>query len=432
MASFFGMYQAEALPRRPFLGLELRARPATGAAEGLEVVRVAEGGAAALAGVRPGDRLVSLGDATVSEPRALVALVRGLVPGAPLSFEVQRDGARVTLPGKATPLPVERIEGAEVRLGHVTVRESWRQRTLFTIPASGRPPYTTLLYLSGLGTTSCELPQDPDDPMRAFLTGLSAAGIATKRVERSGVGDSEGPPCQTTSLFDEVAGYRAALEALAQDPLVGRIVLFGHSLGGMIAPLLAGEGTQARGVAVFGTSALKWVDCLVRGTRRQRVLAGLEGEALEAYVAAWSEMHAAVCREGMFPRDVFAQRPELAWIEGTSCHGETMFGRHVSLFQELERLDLPALWRTTSVPVLVLHGSYDYAAAPEEGRMIADEIAAASPGRSRFVLLDEVGHDMRKHPSYAQSFTNPRGGVWDEGLLRATLEWLAHEGLTPG
>ncbi|MDC3962324.1 alpha/beta hydrolase family protein [Polyangium jinanense] len=425
------MYQDQALPRRPFLGLELRARPAEGASEGLEVVRVAEGGAAALAGVRAGDRLVALGDVTVSEPRALVALVRGLVPGAPLHFEIVRDGARVTLPGKATPLPVERIAGAEVRLGHVTVRDSWRQRTLFAIPTAGGPPFTTVLFLSGLGTASCELPQDPEDPMRAFLSGLADAGIATMRVERSGVGDSEGPPCQTTGFFDEVEGYRAAIESLAQDPLVGRIVIFGHSLGGMIAPILAGEGTQTRGVVVFGTSQLKWVDCMVRATRRQRILAGMEGEELEKYVAAWSEMHASVCREGMFPRDVFAKRPELAWLEGTSCHGETMFGRHVSLFQEIERLDLPALWRTTNVPVLVLHGSYDYAAAPDEGRMIADEIAAASPGRSHFVLLDKVGHDMRRHESYAQSFKNPRAGVWDDGLLRAMLEWLSHEGLGP-
>ncbi|WP_170229981.1 alpha/beta fold hydrolase [Polyangium fumosum] len=423
------MYQDDALPRRPFLGLELRARPAEGVSEGLPVVRVAEGGAAALAGVRAGDRLLSLGGATVSEPRALVALVRGLVPGAPLHFEIVRDGARVTLPGKATPLPVEHIAGAEVRLGHVTVRGSWRQRTLLAIPTSGKPPFPGILFLSGLGTGSCELSQDPEDPMRQLLEGLAAAGIATMRVERSGVGDSEGPPCQTLGFFDELQGYYDANLALCHEPLVGDQVVFGHGLGGMMAPFLAGRGLNVRGVAVFGTTSHKWVDCMVRATRQQRVLAGMEGEELETYVAAWSEMYTSVCREGIFPRDVFARRPEFAWLEGTSCHGETMFGRHVSLFQEIERLELSALWRMTNVPVLVLHGSYDWAAAPDEGRMIADEIAAASPGRSRFVLLDKVAHDMRRHESLAQSFRNPRAGVRDEGLLRAVLEWLAHEGL---
>ncbi|MDI1435969.1 alpha/beta hydrolase [Polyangium sorediatum] len=423
------MYQDDALPRRPFLGLELRARPAEGVSEGLPVVRVAEGGAAALAGVRAGDRLLSLGGATVSEPRALVALVRGLVPGAPLHFEIVRDGARVTLPGKATPLPVEDIAGAEVCLGHVTVRGSWRQRTLLAIPTSGKPPFPGMLFLSGLGTGSCELSQDPEDPMRRLLEGLAAAGIATMRVERSGVGDSEGPPCQTLGFFDEVEGARAALESLANDPRVGRIVLFGQSLGGMIAPLLAGEGTRACGVAVFGTTSRKWVDCRVRAARFQGSLAGMEGEALEEHVAAWSEMLVSVCREGMFPRDVFAARPELAWLEGPSCHGETMFGRHVSLFREIERLDLPALWRTTTVPVLVLHGRYDHAIPPDEGRMIADEIAGASPGRSLLVLLDQVGHDMRRHESHVQSYTNPRAGVGDEGILRTMLEWLALAGL---
>ncbi len=432
MASSLRMYQDEALPRRPFLGLELRARPpAETPADGLEVARVAEGGSAALAGVRPGDHLVSLDDVHVSDPRAFVALVRALVPGAPLCFELVRDGARLTLPGVARPLPIERIAGAEVRLGHVTVQESWRQRTLLAIPTSAEPPFTTVLFLSGLGTASCELTQDPDDPMRRLFEGLAAAGIATLRVERSAVGDSEGPPCQTTRFFDEVDAYRAALVSLAKDPLVGRIVLFGHSIGGMIAPILAGEGADVHGVVVFGTSPLRWCDCIVRATRRQRVLAGMEGEELEAYVEAWSEMHASVCREGMLPREVFSRRPELAWLEGTTCHGETMFGRHASFFQELERVDLPALWRTTTAPVLVLHGRYDYAAGPEEGRRIADEIAAASPGRAQFVLLEGVGHDMRRHESLVSSFKNPRAGVPDEGLVRATLEWLGHEGLRP-
>ena len=239
------------------------------------------------------------------------------------------------------------------------------------------------------------------------------------RVERSGVGDSEGRPCQTLGFFEEVAAYRAALDSLAKDERISKIVLFGQSVGGMIAPLLASEGSRVSGVVVFGTSSLHWYDCIVSATRRQRALAGMAGEELERLVGAWSEVHRMVCREGKTPAEVFAERPDLAFLEGSACHGASMYGRHVSFFQELERVDLPALHRTIAAPLLVLHGEYDWVCHPDEGRAIADVAPA-----SRFALLSAVGHDMRRHESLASSYTEPRRGVWDDRVVRETAAFI--------
>ena len=418
------MYQSDDLPRRPFLGLDVRARKqAENPRPGLEVIRVTPEGTAARAGVRPGDWLEFVNEHPVSDARELGAYVRTLQIGARLVLGVDREGEKVSLPSEMVALPVERLAHADVHLGHVRVGEH-RRRTVLTIPKGLAAPHPTILYLSGLGTQSCELSEDPDEPLRHFLQDFSRAGFATLRVERSGVGDGEGRPLQTTSFFDDVAAYRAALDLLIQNGSGRQIFLFGHSVGGMMAPLLASEGINLRGIMVFGTSLLKWVDCIVRATRRQKLLAGMLGEELDAYVAAWERMHWLVCRGGLSPEQVFAQEPQLRWLEGSACRGETMFGRHVHFFQQLERLDLEALWKTAFAPVLVLHGEFDWACGPDEGKALANAIAEVDPSRVEFVELGGTGHDMRRHVSIEESYVNPRRGVWDERIVSTAEQWI--------
>ncbi|MBK9258394.1 MAG: alpha/beta fold hydrolase [Polyangiaceae bacterium] len=417
------MYQSSGLPRRAFLGFELRARRSSDDGRGgIEVLRVTPEGAAARAGVCPGDRLVQVNDHEVSDPRELAHHVRTLEAGKPLRFVVDRAGEKRTLVGEASPLPIERVANADVHLEHITVFEH-RQRLLLTTPIGAKPPFTAVLYLQGLGTQSCELSTDPDEPLRKLIEGFSASGLATLRVERSGAGDSEGPSIQNTNFFAEIAAYRAALDFLAHEPIIKNVILFGHSVGGMIAPVLAGEGANLAGIAVFGTSALRWVDCIVRATRRQRQLAGMSGEELEEYVADWAEMHTEVCRGGHLPFQVFATRPHLGWMVGSGCHGETMFGRHASFFQELERMDLVALWKTVRTNVLVMHGEYDWACGPDEGRALADAVAEVDAARVQFVELSAVGHDMRRHASIEESYASPRKGQWDERVVETFLKW---------
>src|SRR5689334_22621594 len=119
------MYQPDALPRRPFLGVELCARRyADEARRGLEVVRVTPEGAAAKVGIRPGVwiELVNHRDChEMADARELVSYVRTLAIGAPLEFVVTRDGDKLELHGETVPLPLEQIAYANVHLAHVTM-----------------------------------------------------------------------------------------------------------------------------------------------------------------------------------------------------------------------------------------------------------------------------------------------------------------------
>jgi len=409
------MYEAEDdLPRRGWLGLELRGST-------LEVRNVVIGSTSDDAGIMPGDKIVSIDGEGATEVPHLAELARKLRPGAPVAFLVDRGGVPTVLESTVMAAPIETVVGADVKLGHVQPIEGGghRLRTIATVPRGRSGPFTAVLWLSGLGTSTCELSADREDPRRRLIEAFTRLGLVTLRVERSGTGDSEGPPASTVDLFSEIAGYRAALEQLRMEDAIRDSILFGESVGGRIAPFLTGPTSGVSAIAVFGASARRWSETIVEGTRRERLLGGVpDDEDLATYVAAWADLQSRVLG-GLTPEEVFELSPSLRAFEGPSCNGRTMFGRDVEYFQQLERLDLPALWRTTKVPVLLLSGSHDWVCGPEEAEHIATFVRHA-----RVVELEGLGHDMLRHATRLRSFNAPYEGWWDDSIATAFGVWF--------
>jgi putative serine protease PepD len=77
---------------RPYLGLTSAAGQA-----GVEVAEVVPGGPAARAGVRAGDRVVSVDGQPVSEPGDVTDALDGHEPGDSVEVEVERGGTREQL-----------------------------------------------------------------------------------------------------------------------------------------------------------------------------------------------------------------------------------------------------------------------------------------------------------------------------------------------
>ena len=97
----------------------------------------------------------------------------------------------------------------------------------------------------------------------------------------------------------------ASLAAAALvDP--GRIFLFGHSMGGVMAPLLAAE-EPVRGVAVYGTVFRTWFEYLVENVRRQSRLSGADFAAVEKAVRDETRFLAGLCLEGKAPAEILRE-----------------------------------------------------------------------------------------------------------------------------
>ncbi len=418
------MYQPGALRRRPFLGVHI-SRPSRGAPtrEGatLQIAAVIKGGAAERAGLEQGDELVALNGTTLRDARHLVDFTRSLGPMPRVVFEFRRGEQRLEREAIAPPLPVEPLRGS-IELGFVAPH-GHRLRTITALPELGGP-HPAVLYLQGVRADSCESPLDEGLPTARLVAGWTAAGFVVQRVERSGVGDSEGPAPERTDLGDELDGYDAALEALLvrRDVDPSRVFLFGQSFGGMIAPLLAAPRPLA-GVVVFGTSAERWLDCVVATTERSRRLDDEGAESSARQQALWVELHELVCRQGWTPALAFQRRPHLRVLRSRDCVGETLYGRHVSLFQQLDGIDLKAAWRAVGearCPVLALHGEHDWICSAEDARQIAE---CAGP-HATHVELALIGHDLLVDAGIGPGSIEPGSERWDGSVVRATVDWM--------
>jgi pimeloyl-ACP methyl ester carboxylesterase len=358
------MYQKGELPRRAFLGIQAIATDDGRAA--VRVSSVEASGPAERAGVRAGDEIVRVGGDEIRTAAELAARVRRVSVGECVEVVLERGGERVDVMIVPEPRAIERFDGAETRLSFVQVH-GHRLRTIAVTPPAAR---AELLFLPGLGAASCESPA-----VHELVLEWARERIATVRLERSGVGDSEGLPPSETDFEAEVEGYRAALDTLGDG-----VFLFGYSVGGMIAPLLARERTIA-GIVVFGTSALRWHDSVAVAAARQAI----DPERRDHFL----ELHALVCKSGLSSHQALEKRPDLRPF-ASGINDKTVFGRPSSFFHQLERAEVAAAWRAVRAPVLVLRGENDVVCGAEEGRAIA----AMTNGSFR--ELAGTGHELSR------------------------------------
>jgi len=124
-----------------------------------------------------------------------------------------------------------------------------------TLPRERRGLVPAVVTITGSGG------QDRDEeiplvrgyrPFRQLADTLGRAGIAVLRMDDRGVGGSGGAGGNPTTaeLARDIA---AGIDWLATRPEIdpGRIALVGHSEGGVIAPLLAAEGSPVRAIVVL-------------------------------------------------------------------------------------------------------------------------------------------------------------------------------------
>jgi hypothetical protein len=393
------------LARRALLGVELAGEAFT--PEGMRVAGVVAGSMAEIAGVLPGDLLVRVGSWPLRSAIELRAALREAGALEVVELTVLRGGARISLAARVERRPAERIEGAEVLCDEIVARGA-RLRVIVTRP-EGAQRSPAVLFIQGISCESVDFGGRPDAPLFQLVQGLSGAGLVTMRLEKRGVGDSEGESCEGAGFDGEVEDVKAALRALAAYPFVDTraIFVFGHSVGGMIAPLLEPLGVL-RGYIAFGTSSARWLDCVEASTRRQLLLRGAS--------PADSERTARIEREEL---ERAIQDPGAPTRIG---------GRGAAFHRELQATDLARAWAEVKRPVLVVHGEYDWVVSEEEhaaiARIVSDGRAGGAVLQTQTQKIAGLDHLMTRHESLEASLRSYGSGAFDPALVEATLTFL--------
>ncbi len=407
-------YPSDSLARRTHLGLQFDLSDREG--PGLLVQRVLPGSTAEAAGIRPGDRLTSAGDVEVirsfSELRGELARIPA---GTRIPLRWYRGDDRVIrVAPPLTTLPVETMPGSVVRYDAVRV-DGIGQRLILSEPVDGNRGL--VFYLSGLSCASYDFWYGTDSAVKRLLDGWAAAGFRTARLEKRGEGDSQGPACSELSFEDERRGYAAAIARLVERGYGGRIVLFGHGLGGVIAPLVVTD--SVAGVMVYGTVSEAWYEYMMRSLERQDRLAGLNSSEIERRQALRSAFQKGLLHGGETPAELTARMPEAADLPEVRLADDAHYGgRSVRFFVELAAVDPARVWSQVWQPVLALHGEYDWRST----RADHERIARLTGGR--FESLPGLDDGFLRYGDLTESFSARGTGEFDPAVVQATLAWM--------
>jgi pimeloyl-ACP methyl ester carboxylesterase len=349
----------EPLPRRAALGVTL----AIDSAGAVVASVVPDGTAAAGAGMEVGDTIAALDGTPVTSIVQVQSIVGRHRGGDSLTIDIVRGGQAQRLVAELHTFPFEQLPNTVFEYGHLSIADGIRLRTIVSQPAATTAPVPAVLFLQGGGCSSIDVPwASPEIWPYSLISAIAARGFVTMRVDKPGAGESEGPPCAEGGFHAELAGYRAALLQLMEDPAVDprRVFLFGDSLGGFVAPLLANE-TRVAGISAYGTIAF--------------TPTGYPGRS-----------------------DLF--------------------------FREIADVDILVAWGRIDVPVQLLHGTFDAVSTASDHAKIAAIVNGAHPGLAVHREFEGVDHCGTRQETAESGRDNCGGGAQVPELIDVVLDFI--------
>lgn len=427
--------ETDALPRRGALGLPLAPVPQELAAQlkldpgaGLLAQKPLPGLTADKAGVMQGDVVVALNGKPVG-PATVAAIVRDLPAGKPLTISLMRDGKPLEL--QTTLLERLRDPGNanyEVIYSHV-VSNGKRMRTIITKPRQpGKHP--GFMFIQGFSPVSYDFTLEGSTGDVATLDGpllfdFANSGFVTLRVEKPGVGDSEGGPFAELDYTTELDIYRQALRQLKETSGVDteNVFIFGHSMGGAFGPMIAVE-NPVRGLAVYGVAARTWFEYLLDTLRYQGLVAGDSFVNADEKVRQGARLMALVFLENRSVDDVKKSHPELAPLADALFPGGMFNGKSLDFWRQLGQTNFADYWARCNAHVLAVRGASDFVTYDVDHKLIADIVNKAHPGWGKSVVLPNSDHLFHNFATEPESLRNFQKGKFNPAFAALMKDWI--------
>ncbi|MFY7665330.1 alpha/beta fold hydrolase [Flavobacterium sp.] len=392
---------AQPLARKGWLGARLV--PENGG--GVKITEIV-GGTSKASNLQVSDIVLKINGSSITEPRDVSNLISKLSENDPITFTVKRNDKTIELKSKVAGRDREKSTVGEVIYERIPYKNGFLS-AIINKPA-GKGKFPAVLFIPGYTCSSVDGLTE-DHPYGRIVNAFHQAGFVVLRVEKSGLGDSQNTAdCSSTTLTDEIDGFKTGFQKLKQLPYVDldNVFIIGHSMGGIIAPAISAT-EKVKGTIVYGTTAKSWFEYQLEMNRLQLKLANTPPFEYEENCRLQAEI----------AYDYFIQKKSLSDISSDPKKAETLktawqyngkdmiFDRNQEYWRQIQDYPLLENWKNTSGNVLVLFGESDFQAfSKADHEQIVSTVNYYHPNAATLLSFPETDHYLAKSGSMQQAY----------------------------
>ncbi len=421
---------AQSLPRRVFLGVRLenltddsRRIMQLNFERGVLITEVIARSTAEKAGFKKGDILIRVNDHAAERSSGVVAYLNSQTVGEQFTYEIYRD--KKIIKGKSTfqPMPQEQYEGIEMVYAEAPTPLGL-ERMIISKPAASIRRMAAIVFIGGIGCYSLDFPFDSSNTEVRLLNDLTRSGFLCMRAEKPGMGDNvRTKKCSEVSFMEEMESYVAMIAELKKRPDVdsNSVFLFGHSMGGVFAPLVA-QHTKIKGIIGYGTIGSNFLEYLVKTRKTISEAYGSTPEESDQLTKDCTECSVWYFADKMTTAEAAKKKPVCTELLSVFDYRSRAYN------DQLYELGIPALWRSYSGKALLLWGTADFIASEDDHGLVTKAVNHYHPGQATFVRVKDSDHGMHTAAGFAAALRE-ESKEYNKDVSRVTLEWLKQQEL---
>jgi uncharacterized protein len=399
--------------------------------EGLKVIQIAGGTSKGL-NLQVDDVVLTINKKKYASASEVSAFITSQKENAPIEVVVSRKGKQQTIKGKTIGKPRETNAICDIIYDQVPFRNGKLSVIINKPKKEGKHP--AVLFVPGYTCSSLDnLPENYS--YSRIIKAYSDAGFVVVRVEKSGLGDSQNTPeCSSMDLKDEIENFQVGLDKLKTLPYVDlkNVFIFGHSMGGIIAPALASK-NELKGVIVNGTTAKSFFEYTLEMNRLQLMLAKPDAFEYEKQCRLQTDIayEYYILKKPIQEIASSEERKAALKADWQWDGGDRIFSRNQEYWRQIQEIPLLDYWKNTKAKVLVQFGGTDFQAfSKADHEQIVYTVNQFNPGNAELMIFPEADHLWAKIGTMQKAFDLYAAGkynelfdMYDTSIGEKTVEW---------
>jgi len=395
--------------------------------EGCFINSINENSSAKLLKLEVGDVIQQFNNKKILDKKEVLSIISTLKEGAEVKIIITRKGKQKTISGKLLGAKLDNYSYADVIYSEVPFEKGFLRNIIIKPKGTGKFP--VVFFVQGYNCASIDN-MNESHPYEKILMGLVQKGYAVCKVEKPGMGDCDGTKsCREIDFKTELRAFDAAYNMLNTYECIdtSKIYIFGHSMGGIIAPLMTTK-IKPRGIAVYGTTARSWFEYFVEQMRIQNFIMG---EDYAQNDSAFSN-RLQLCYDFMINKKTpkqLNQNPEFK-TQWEYVEPDLIMDRNYLYWQQLQDYSMINGWKNYDGKVLSIWGECDFVAFSRyDHELIAEIVNKYHPGNGIFTTIPKSDHSFTKvndlkHSSDMWRNWNYKSKNFNPEIIDVLINWM--------